>query len=552
MLTILFHLILIGFYFMLHAFLASADTNSLRSKFLNLKIKAILPGDADYKRLSSAYNQRFSLAPAGIVFPNDAPSVSSSIKVAVEEGLKVSSRSGGHSYTAFGLGGRNGTLVIDLSGLKQLTVDQSTGVAIIGTGNRLGDVALGLYSQGARALPHGTCPYVGIGGHAAYGGFGYPSRLWGLTLDNIIAHEIVLADGSIIQASKTSNPDLFWALKGAGASYGIMTSIQFQTYSAPVQVTKYSYEWDFDVTAFADALSHYQIFCNSDLPAGLGVGVTIGKGASNGRMSFTLNGYFYGPSDQFDALLQLILAQLPKPNSQTVTVIGWIASLEDSAGSQALSTAGVDFSTQTDTFYAKSLTTPSASPMSNSSIKAFAKYLSEAGSQSNTNWFIQIELYGGKNSAITKVKKEDTAFAQRSILWTIQFYASAQAKGDFPANGFTFVDGMVSSIVDSNPPGWQYGAYANYIDDRLRPDQWKSLYYNTNYPRLTQIKAKYDPQQVFSFPQSIERGQTEPPTRHALKSGTFQTKHIGFAYAMSALVLCLPHFVAGWLQPLLL
>jgi hypothetical protein len=82
----------------------------------------------------------------------------------------VSPRAGGHSYAAYGLGGTNGALVIDLQRIKQVSVDASTGEAVIGTGSRLGDIALSLNNQGGRALPHGTCPYVGLGGHASFGG----------------------------------------------------------------------------------------------------------------------------------------------------------------------------------------------------------------------------------------------------------------------------------------------------------------------------------------------------------------------------------------------
>ncbi len=83
------------------------------------------------------------------------------VQCAGTSGIPVVARSGGHSYAAFGLGGQNGTLVVDLSKMKGLTVDQTTGYAVSQTGNRLGDLAQGIWNQGQRALPHGTCPYVG-------------------------------------------------------------------------------------------------------------------------------------------------------------------------------------------------------------------------------------------------------------------------------------------------------------------------------------------------------------------------------------------------------
>jgi FAD/FMN-containing dehydrogenase len=116
--------------------------------------------------------------------------------------------------------------VVDLRALKDITVDENTNVARVGTGNRLGDVALALAAYD-RGIPHGTCPYVGIGGHAgmlighflkfgsltrllAHGGFGFPSRMWGLTLDNIKSVELVLPNGTAVKVSDNEQSDLFW------------------------------------------------------------------------------------------------------------------------------------------------------------------------------------------------------------------------------------------------------------------------------------------------------------------------------------------------------
>ena len=129
-----------------------------------------------------------------------------------------------HSYIANGLGGKSGSVVVDLSGLTQISV-ASSGLATISTGNRVGDIATALNDKG-RALPHGICPYLGIGGHAcmltflslvvvlsyslgpAFGGWGITSRMWGLTLDTVQSLDIVLANGTI--ATVSGSDDLFW------------------------------------------------------------------------------------------------------------------------------------------------------------------------------------------------------------------------------------------------------------------------------------------------------------------------------------------------------
>jgi FAD/FMN-containing dehydrogenase len=110
-------------------------------------------------------NERFTIQPAAIAYPNNANDVSTAIKIANSFDINVVARSGGHSYIAPGLGGKSGLLVIDMKNFNTVSYDATTNVATIGTGNRLGTVATGLNNNG-RALPHGTCPYVGFGGHS--------------------------------------------------------------------------------------------------------------------------------------------------------------------------------------------------------------------------------------------------------------------------------------------------------------------------------------------------------------------------------------------------
>jgi len=112
-------------------------------------------------------NLRYTFHPAAIVYPNNAEDVSTAIKIGAQYNHQVVARSGGHSYVANGLGGKDGLLVVDMSNFKTVSVDLTTNIATIGAGNRLGDIALFLNNNG-RAMPHGSCPYVGIGGHSGW------------------------------------------------------------------------------------------------------------------------------------------------------------------------------------------------------------------------------------------------------------------------------------------------------------------------------------------------------------------------------------------------
>lgn len=148
-------------------------------------------------------------------------------------GLKVSARGGGHSYTSLGLGGENDHLVVDLTHMNSISVDTNTYIATVEAGARLGDVARKLFDNGGRAISHGSCPAVGLSGHILHGGYGWTSHNYGLALDWMVGANVVLANGLHVHASQTENSDLFWALRGAGSNFGIVTSYELNTFPAP-------------------------------------------------------------------------------------------------------------------------------------------------------------------------------------------------------------------------------------------------------------------------------------------------------------------------------
>jgi FAD/FMN-containing dehydrogenase len=171
-----------------------------------------LPGDIGFDELAEAYNVRLQYTPAVIVIPEHekyVQHIQDAVLCAAQHGLKVQARGGGHSYASFSLGGQDGSMVIDLQALQDVTVfDGHT--AKVGAGALLGNVALALYNHSGRALAHGTCPSVGIAGHATHGGYGYESRAWGLTLDQIIAMDVVLADGTHVHTNEKEHPEVYY------------------------------------------------------------------------------------------------------------------------------------------------------------------------------------------------------------------------------------------------------------------------------------------------------------------------------------------------------
>lgn len=195
---------------------------------------------------ATAYNLRVPATPALLIYAQTIKNVQDAVNCGVAVGLKVSARSGGHSYTSLGHGGEDGHLVVDLTRMNTISVDANTHVATIGAGARLGDVARELFDNGGRAISHGSCPAVGLSGHILHGGYGWASHSHGLALDWMVGAHVVLANGAHVHCSETENSDLFWALRGAGSNFGIVTSYELATFPAPaVSIPfKVSLEWD--------------------------------------------------------------------------------------------------------------------------------------------------------------------------------------------------------------------------------------------------------------------------------------------------------------------
>ncbi|KAF8181872.1 glucooligosaccharide oxidase [Mycena galopus ATCC 62051] len=459
-------------------------------------VLAVYPKDSTYQNVTQAFNRRFKFSPVAVAFPTNVTQVSDAVSAGAAQNLTVVARSGGHSYIANGLGGKDDALVVDLSKLKAISVHNDT--ALIETGNRLGDVALYLNASG-RAMPHGTCSYVGIGGHSAYGGYGFTSRMWGLALDTVQSATVVLANGIVANASADVNPDLYWAIRGASPSFGIVTSIEVNTFPAPSSAIVFKYHWDdMNITTASRAVESFQTYARAVDSLSHGSELVFKKGAEKGKVKFGWTGAVYGNLQPFDTIVGPYLNTLPPPNNKTITNGSYIESVEVLSDTPLNTSMGADIY---DTFYAKSLMTPESAPMSNDTIKDFVSYVANEGFESKTDWFVQVELYGGKNSTINAIPSNWTAFAKRDTLFTIQFYASSEAHDPpYPMEGFTFMDGMVNSILKKQPKDWKYGTYLDYIDDALcNATNWE-LYYGSNYGQLRSLKTKLDPNNTFSFP----------------------------------------------------
>ena len=259
--------------------LSSADLEALASG-LSLKKNLLLPPDEGYSSKRLTWNRLYNYFPTGIVRAHTNEDVAFAIQWCQDHGITPRIRCGGHSYAGYSSGG---TLVIDVRPMNQISVD-SQGVAEVQSGASLCEVYDGLLALSQRTLPAGTCPSVGISGLTMAGGLGILMREHGLTIDSLLQAEIVLADGSIVMASATSNSDLFWALRGGGlGSYGVVTKWWFQTLPYVQRITtKAIWNWS-DFTSVYPAWELWLMGLPGTCYAGLSI-----KGKANTPPSFAV------------------------------------------------------------------------------------------------------------------------------------------------------------------------------------------------------------------------------------------------------------------------
>jgi len=216
----------------------------------SLRATAVKPGDEEYPRLRSTFWR--SGSPHLVLLPENVDEVRAALGFAREQDVPIAIRSGGHGIS--GRSTNDGGIVIDLRKLDQVDVlDQEAGRIRLGPGARWGHVAWVLLPYGL-AMSSADYGNAGVGGLVTAGGIGLLCRKFGLTIDHVAAVELVLADGTLVRADATDHPDLFWAVRGAGANFGIVTAVELDTY--PLREVVFS-TVAFDASAAATVLERW-------------------------------------------------------------------------------------------------------------------------------------------------------------------------------------------------------------------------------------------------------------------------------------------------------
>ncbi|KAH6850660.1 hypothetical protein B0I37DRAFT_428871 [Chaetomium sp. MPI-CAGE-AT-0009] len=423
------------------------------------------PAQANYSAIVAPYNLDYPVVPAAVAFPHTVAQVSGLVSCAVESGYRVQAKSGGHSAGNY---------------------DPSTFVANVGPGLLLGEIDELMYNAGQRFIPHGASSLVGMGGHGTVGGAGYTWRQYGLTIDHLVEVEVVLADSAIVRASAEENPDLFFAVRGAGASFGIVTDFVFQTLPSPPETISFSYLW-----TTTDAPSRAEIFkAWQAWSTGPSLSPEMQTILAITQDSIYMGGAYFGTLDEFNALgISDIL-----PPAQQVSADSFTSFLELSQvwGGQ-LGQSGRE---APSFFYTKSSFFRPQTAIPDTVVDQLFDYLAtvDTGAES---WDIEVQAGGGQNGA---VPASATAFPHRDAIFVLLSYAATN--GSVTATTTDFLDNF-HALAKSAHPDEYYGEYAGFIDARAEPERARYNYWGSNLETLGRIKAAYDPNDVFHNEQSV-------------------------------------------------
>jgi FAD/FMN-containing dehydrogenase len=439
-----------------------------------VKGRVVDAGAPDYDEARALFNAMIDKRPAAIAYCVDEADVAAALQYGIDHGLRIAVRGGGHN--GGGLGSVDDGLVIDLSQINTVEVDAASKMVRVGGGALLKDVLEATHQQGL-TVPVGIIGTTGVGGLTLGGGVGHLTRAYGLTIDNLVAATVVLADGSVVQADAEREPDLFWALRGGGGNFGVVTSFSYRCHPL---TTVLAGPVLYDIGDTAEVLTWYRDFLPS-LPDEVG-----------GFFAFLS----IPPAPPFPEELHL----------RKVCGVAWTqAGEEESAALREARSFGKPlldgiaplpvpaWNTAFDGLYGPGdqwyWRGEFLREIPDEAIAVHAEY-----GPAMPTWKSTMHLYASDGAA-GRVSNDATAWSYRDAVWTAVF---AGVDPD-PANAGALRDWVVE-YSDAIKPYGMGGGYVNFHMDES--DRVRGMY-GSNYDRLARIKAQYDPDNVFRVNQNI-------------------------------------------------
>ena len=441
-----------------------------------LRGNLIQPTDSNFDEVRKVYNGMIDRHPAMIAKCADVADVITAVNFGRENNMLISIRGGGHN--AGGLGVCDDGLVIDLSNLNYTRVDPKAKTIRVGGGCTWGDVDHAGHAFGL-AVPTGIISTTGVGGLTLGGGLGYLTRKYGLTIDNLLEADMVLADGSFVTASAEENEDLFWAIRGGGGNFGIVTSFLFR--AQPVH-TNYAGPTFWDISKTEEILKWYRDFiidAPDDLYGFFAVLTVPGPPFPeelHGKKVCGVVWNYTGPLEKAEEVFKPIRDLEP---------------LFEHVGPMPHPMLNGMF----DVFYPSGLQwywrADFIKEIPDEAVAQHVKFGHELPTPHSTMHLYPI------NGAAHKVGKSDTPWAYRDANW-----AQVIVGVDPDPSNNDKITAWTKDYYDAVHPYSAGGAYINFMMDEGQERVKAS--YKENYDRLVQVKSKYDPNNLFRVNQNIK------------------------------------------------
>jgi hypothetical protein len=444
-----------------------------------LRGRLVRPRDADYDTVRAVFNAMIDRRPAVVVQCLDPADVAAGIAFAREQDLVLSVRGGGHNVAGHAV--CDGGVVLDLSVMKKVHVDPDRQVARAGAGLTLGELDRATQAYGL-ATPLGVVSDTGIAGLTLGGGLGWLNGRYGLACDNLVAAEVVTADGRLLQVSQDEHPDLFWALRGGGGNFGVVTSFLYRLHPVgPVLAGAISYPW----AAAADVLrSHDELVASA--PDELSTAVSLARD-EQGRPTVTIVACWCGTPESGERALAPLRAAGP-PQADSIGVIPYVAL-------QSAPDVGFPRGRQ---HYWKSgfLREPTDAALDTlvQHVPDMPSCASGVGLQ---------HLHG----AAGRVAPDATAFPHRADQYDLLILSQWEDPEDSGRN-----TAWTRALFEAMTPHLQDAVYVNNLGAE-GPERIRSAY-GPNAPRLAEVKRRYDPANVFRLNQNITPESAPPGSGH--------------------------------------
>jgi FAD/FMN-containing dehydrogenase len=444
----------------------------------NIRGSIIEPGDKGYDDARKVYNGMIHKRPRLIARCADVADVIQSVNFARDEGLLLAIRSGGHN--AGGLGICDDGLVIDLALMKYTRVDPAARTVIAGGGCTWGDVDHATHVFGL-ATPSGIISTTGVGGLTLGGGIGHLTRKCGLTIDNLISADVVLANGNFVKANADENPDLFWAIRGGGGNFGVVTSFTFRLH--PVD-TIYGGPMLYELSETADVMKWYRdlIPAAPDELNGFFAFLTVPPAPPfpehlHMKKMCGIVWAYAGPATKAEETFKPIRAF----KKAALDLVGPLSQPALQSMFDALYPPGLQWYWRADF----------VNEISDEAIAQHLRFGNALPSMHSTMHLYPI------NGAASRVSKNDTAWNYRDATWA-QVMVGVDPD---PANNEKTIS-WTKSYYDALHPYSAGGAYVNFMMDE--GEERVKATYGDNYERLVAIKDKYDPDNLFRVNQNIK------------------------------------------------